>query len=171
MKRILFITAILIAALTIGVSDASAQDGGSARNTLEILSEPTALLDLFLNGVLLETVYGYSDIEPLEVAWQPVPGATAYGLVLYKYDVVADTGHADTVQEGYHWASNPNGTCYTFGGYAEPVCANCIYYIYAYPMDVMQYYDPTTDTYEYAYDIHRGAGSFVNYSDDFVFHR
>jgi hypothetical protein len=74
----------------------------------------------------------------------------------------------------HHWASNPNGTSFTMGPFnAAYLCRTCPTRFVVQPETYSQFYDPTTDTYEYEYTPVAGAytaggAAALTQSDDFV---
>ena len=87
---------------------------------------------------------GYDPYDTLDVAWLEYPFATAY-----EVGIVGEDGLY--LQWGDHWASNPNGLTFTFGGYVPEPCDWCMYQVWVWPKVHTQYLDTATGQYEYEY--------------------
>src|SRR5574341_90940 len=163
--RLAAVAVILVLLLAVVTGVALAQDGGAALSVY-FLTAPTGQVDIYFDDELIATVWQFSVADPLDVAWIPDGGANSYWVWLAEWDMM--TGDVvGVVQQGHHWASNPNGTMFTFGGYdyTSP-CQYCIWQVWVWPETVVQYYDPATDTYAYDYAY---TGGVLQVSDFFLF--
>jgi hypothetical protein len=182
LKKILIaaMIAVLAGALAVGIS--------LAQNTgVNILTPPSAesvSVYLELNGNGLndpEEFVGvfdvYSGDQGITISWPAYAfGAGANGS--YRVALLQNMNPLGAAQwaemaSAHHWASNPNGPNFTMGPFsAAYLCRTCPSRFVVQPETYSQFYDPTTDTYEYEYTPVAGAyttgSASLTQSEDFV---
>jgi hypothetical protein len=110
---------------------------------------------------LIGTFTVYDGNKSIDFSWTPYAfGSGVNGS--YRVSMIQNLNPLGTaiwkeVTVGHHWASNPNGASYTMGPFAPSTCTYCPTHFVVQPETYVQYYDPTTQTYEYEYTAIPGA--------------
>jgi hypothetical protein len=98
----------------------------------------------------------YSGDHGITISWPAVSFAQgangSYRVALLQNTSPLGAAAWAEVANAHHWANNPNGTTFTMGPFnANYLCRTCPTRFVVQPETYQQFYDPTTQTYEYEY--------------------
>jgi hypothetical protein len=167
----------LLQAVVVGAVLAANEGSGVRLLTAPLREQVPVYIDLNGNGTHEESEFvGTFDVyasTEIAFSWNEVSGAESYQVRLRQWSLPysGTSGPYTETKLAHHWASNPNGTLFVMGslGTGEPLCYGCPSVIMVSPETVTKFYDPLTDTYEYAYAPLETALVLPQQSEAFVF--